>query len=269
MGGRPSKSANQAHCKSLWADRRRVEQRLAKVDAELKRLGEQAPEQEEPKVEAPVVVEKEPEIINIWAHDLSVVPGKTYRYRMTVEVYNPLFARKPELPEAQKSLADQFVLVSESSDWTQPLVVEPPLRLFVTNAQPPNTGALGGIGVGSAVAEVFRFHNGRWWQESFRVQPGDRIGGEKAAKGGSAVDYTTDWFVLDVVEVLAPDRSELERNFGATVVLQSLNAPETTTVRSPRDDYASAERRRLLDEVQLAELDKSAAAAGGGGSGGQ
>jgi hypothetical protein len=266
-----SSGANQARCKQLWAERRRVEERLAKVDAELKRLGEQVPEQEKPEVEAPVE-EKEPAIINIWAHDLSVVPGKTYRYRMTVEVYNPLFARKPELPEAQKSLADQFVLVSEPSDWTQPLVVEPPLRLFVTNAQPPNIGALGGIGVGSAVAEVFRFHNGRWWQESFRVQPGDRIGGEKAAKGGSAVDYTTDWFVLDVVEVLSADRSELERNFGATVVLQSLNAPETTTIRSPRDDYASAERRRLLDEVQLAELDKSVAAAdgaGGAGPGGQ
>jgi hypothetical protein len=175
---------------------------------------------------------------------------------MVMQVYNPLFGRKLELVKEQQPLAEQFTLTSEASDWSDPITVEPPLRVFVVNAQPPNLGAMGSTGQGSAMAEVYRFHNGRWWLERFRVQPGDRIGQSKAAKGGEAVDYGTDWFLLDVVEALATDDQETKRGFGATAVLQSLSAPALTASHSPKDDYGDPERKRLLDEVKFAELEK-------------
>jgi hypothetical protein len=255
---------NSVQCKSLWKQRTTFEKRLAQADAEIEKLQGQKPAV----VEKPAdeVVEDKPEdVINVWAHDLSVTPGKTYRYRMTVEVYNPLFGRKPALMREQQPLAEQFVLTSPPSEWTQPITVEPPLRVFVTNAQPANPGALGNIGVGNAQAEVYRFHNGRWWLERFRVQPGDRVGEAKAAKGGNEVDYSTDWFVLDVVEGLTTDDQDIKRGFGATVVLQSLSSPEVTASRSPRDDFSDLERRRLLDEVKLSELGDEEAVASSSG----
>jgi hypothetical protein len=35
----------------------------------------------------------------VWAHDMTVKPGKTYRYRMTLQLANPFFGHKPSLYE--------------------------------------------------------------------------------------------------------------------------------------------------------------------------
>ena len=105
-----------------------------------------------------------------WGHDLTVEPGRTYRYRFMIKVFNPFFGRKRSLVEDQQHLAESFTLSSAVSEWSEPIRVEPPLRVFITDASPPGNGRFGPT-LGKARAEVYRFYDGRQWMESFRVEP--------------------------------------------------------------------------------------------------
>ena len=253
-------------CKGSWARKKQFEAQIAKLDAEIQKITGQAAE----KPKATVEVAEEPEtIIDVWAHDLDVKAGKTYRYRLTVEVYNPLFGRKLDLIPEQQPLAEKFTLLSEPSEWSEPMTAQPPLRMFVTAARPSSQSGIG-MALGQVTAEVYRFHNGRWWLESFPVTPGDRVGETKASRGGEAVDYGTDWFVLDVVPTLGATRQDEDAGYGAMVMLQSMSDPSKIEWRSPRQDLANTERRSLNGSVKLADLESEAVAsadtgrAGGG-----
>src|SRR5262245_11421368 len=96
-GGTPGEG-NETLCKKHRARLKKLNERIANDEADLKRRQPDAPEAkpEAPKVE---VVQMGDEVM-IWAHDINVQPGKTYQYRFTVELYNPLFAHKPDLMPA-------------------------------------------------------------------------------------------------------------------------------------------------------------------------
>ena len=110
----------------------------------------------------------EADLIQVWAHDLSVEPGRTYRYRLAVNVYNPFFGRKRSLVESQEALAELFTLSSAVSEWSTPIRIHPPLRVFITQAS-VNSG--GPLRLGRAKAEVYRFYDGRQWRATFNVPP--------------------------------------------------------------------------------------------------
>jgi len=160
----------------------------------------------------------------IWAHDLDVRPGETYRYRFTVSYYNPFFARRLDLMEDQHTLADAITLPSMASEWSDPVTVELPQRIFIVEA---NAGT-GESGFGEVMAEVFRFYDGRWWRETFRVEPGLQIGNARRIRAAGSrvqdveVDFATEWFLLDVVPDLDADREAVERGRGARAVLQRI-----------------------------------------------
>ncbi len=272
---------NENLCKKHRKRLQALNEKIEKAEAELKRLQPDAPEAkpEAPKVE---VVQMGDEVM-IWAHDINVQPGKTYQYRFTVEVYNPLFAHKPDLMPAQQPLADKFTLVSQPSEWSAPITTEPPLRVFITQASANTVGGLDALPLGSAKAEVFRYFDGQWWKEAFTVQPGMRIGATKTprpeprdpkdkdakdakdAKPPTPIDYSTDWFVLDVVEDSLADREQQDSNQGAVVLLQSLSAEGVSQVRSPRDDAAN--QRQFLSEEGLSDRIGSVAIANRAGGG--
>lgn len=203
----------------------------------------------------------------VWAHDIGVQPGTTYRYRAIVDVYNPFFARGRQLVKAQAGLSDKIAMESLRSEWSKPVDVTPPVAFFVTRAIPGE----GPLGLGSARVEVYRLHDGKWRREEFSVSPGDRIGrasdsarvaaskevvaGE--AKGGGKddkdaataasgpIDFSTDWYIVDVVEDNTAERRPSSDQRTALVVIQKLDGQGRVEIRDPAREMGSDYRKRL------------------------
>lgn len=195
----------------------------------------------------------------VWAHDLDVQPGSTYRYRVVVDVYNPFYLRRMNLVDEQQSLAESMVFSSPAGEWSEPIQASAPLHPFITRAYAPGQerGAVAGHGMGHAVAEVYRFYDGRWWYSQFTLEPGQRVGAVRE-EAGASIDFGTDWFVLDIVEDTEGDGGSStgpgREGRAARVVLQHIISGEITEVRHPRTDLSNTDRLRLEDEIRFADV---------------
>lgn len=109
--------------------------------------------------------------ILLWAHDDTVKPAETYRYRVIYKMKNPLFN---SVNIVAKELSDQFDLVSPPSDWTQPVSV-PAITKFWIQAYRRD----------GANVDVYHWQNGEWTHKSVLIAPGDQVPG-------------TDWTLVDV-----------------------------------------------------------------------
>ena len=193
----------------------------------------------------------------VWGHDLEVQPGRTYQYRCVARVYNPFFGKGNQLVKEQDAagLSSAFTIDSAASDWSSEITVSPDVRFFVTKA----TVGDGSLGMGSAQIEVYKLLGGQWRRGEVSVQPGERIG-RVDDRGGSSVDFSTQFFVLDVVEDL-----DSERSAGATrdrrpglVVIGSMSGDDPE-IRIPAVDIGDVDRMRLRAQAEAAK------AAGQGG----
>jgi hypothetical protein len=228
-------------CVRLTKKWKELDNQVKRLEEELKRL---SPSTDLSNAGSVIDLAKD-KSLTVWAHDIWVKPGATYRYRCRVDAYNPFFARKRQLIPEQQKLSDQFVLASATSDWGRPVTVEPPVRFFVTDASEGG----GRLGLGSAKIELYRFFDGVRRAETVHVQPGDRIGGvvERRREGGVAIDFSTDWYVVDIL-----DDSGSEKQKGAQVILRRADDP-SLVVRVPVMDSSSSDRQRFADEVQAAK----------------
>ncbi|MFN0010017.1 MAG: hypothetical protein ACKVS8_00075 [Phycisphaerales bacterium] len=115
--------------------------------------------------------------IQVWAHDLSVERGKTYRYMVRVWATNPLFG-KSNVGADQQALAAQPALPSTDSAWTDPVRVDDEVMFFFTGAQDRGEGNAA-LGRGAqASGELFKFSWGYWRRLAVPLQPGDAPSGE-------------------------------------------------------------------------------------------
>jgi len=137
--------------------------------------------------------------VEVWAHDLTVEPGRTYRYKLVATVLNPLFQNQ-QLPEEQAeenkdrvSLAPTQIEI-EAADWSEPVTVEPKYHFFAVG---------GNASAQSAEVQVFTIFNGAMQAQSFQVQPGDPIGGvvERTFPDGSVhnIDMRVGAVMVDIV----------------------------------------------------------------------
>ncbi len=113
--------------------------------------------------------------VQLWAHDLGVQPGATYRYRTRVVLNNPLFRKGPVLDQQDAALqaaAKEPFARAEWSDWSAPVVVGASEYYFVTNADAD--GALTG-GRSGATVEVFKMYYGFYRKATLTLNPGDPI----------------------------------------------------------------------------------------------
>lgn len=108
----------------------------------------------------------------IWAHDLTAQAGKTYRYRTSVVITNPLYGNARSMAEASRPLASKPAVASPASEWSEPIRVLPDAVVFFTSAR--GTG-LGGEREATATAEVYRFHYGYWRGRTTTLRPGDAL----------------------------------------------------------------------------------------------
>ena len=168
----------------------------------------------------------DPPQVDLQVNDIDVEPGATYRYRMRVGVVNPLFNKRSLPEEQQAQYGEKFLLYSGWSDWSTPIPVEKMEHFFVL-------GASSTPSPGSANVEVWRYYDGQWRNEEFRVQPGDPVGEPQTVEVGyeqMTIDYSTDNFLVD-----------LDTDF--TIPGSTGNAPsETTRVLFMKDGDMVARR---------------------------
>jgi hypothetical protein len=123
------------------------------------------------------------------------------------------------------------------------------VRFFVTRA----IVADGSLALGSAQVEVYKLLGGQWRKSETSVQPGERIG-RIDNKGAQPVDFTTQYFVIDVVEDLdtsrGPSTAGKDRRPGL-VVVGSITGTGTE-VRFPYTDYEAPDRLKLRAQADAA-----------------
>lgn len=183
----------------------------------------------------------------VWAHDLGVEAGGTYRYRCRAVLFNPFFARGRQLLPEQQSLAEPFELPSSVSDWSDPVTIDPPVTFFVVQANDDG----GSLGFGEIRVQLYRYFEGALRSEQFSVQPGERIG-RTANVDGVSVDFGTDWYLVDVIaDPAAPEASGLDREDNATVVCRRLDGREQR-IEVPSRQRADPKRARLEVDLESA-----------------
>jgi hypothetical protein len=196
----------------------------------------------------------------VWAHDLGVQAGESYRYRAVARIYNPFFTNGGVLVEEQKSLGDPFAIGSAVSEWSEPYTVTPPIAFFVVDAVPGE----GRLGIGSATIDIYRYYDGVRRRERVAVQPGELIG---AGRSNEGIDFDTGFYLVDVVADPATERGGGDRRVAAIAIVQSATG-ETYQVRIPRDEVGSPMRAAFDDEIELARAEATAPAAPAGAAGG-
>ena len=111
--------------------------------------------------------------IKLWAHDVFVERGKTYRYQVVAIITNPYFGHSPAMVPAQaEKLAKAGIIRSPASEWTDPITVDPETLLFFTAATQDDPAAGRSA---TARAEVFQFKWGFWRRGAATLEPGDSV----------------------------------------------------------------------------------------------
>ncbi|MBT6270291.1 MAG: hypothetical protein HOI88_08100 [Phycisphaerae bacterium] len=188
------------------------------------------------------VIEEESEISSetilsgdlwVWAHDMTVEPGKTYRYRMTLQLANPFFGHKPSLYDEQKSLAESVTIASSTSAWTDAIEVQKSRQWFVVDSKMSDEGfSPSPSDRGYVTVETFEFSDGAWQSNERSVSVGQPL--EDTAIEGEEV-----WFILDVFEDTA----------GKLVLLQSIDSNEVL-VKRPGIESLRNDLRQLQQQVR-------------------
>lgn len=137
------------------------------------------------------------EQVAVWFHDDTVEAGKTYRYRMRVNLWNRYVGRTKAV--VNPADATRTEIVGAWSEPSDPITVTPETYFFVNGPVAGKSGAAG--------LDVWRWREGKWLKERFNVEVGDVIGGVKKVKVGvddegkderADVDFTTGAVVLDL-----------------------------------------------------------------------
>lgn len=237
----------------------RLTSRLAQLDSQLVRLQEDLLALDPQAVEEVVQGDGGMEVADlvtsdevlVWCHDLMVEQGKTYRYRVRIEMFNPFFGRGSLLLKGQAKLADVFTTGSTVSGWSKPVTIDPPVEFFVVRA----TDGSGSLGMGQARVEMYRYVDGKRLSETFTVQPGEEIGGVETVDG-VRVDFSSGWYLVDVVDDPAAVDGALDREDNARVVCRRLDG-ETMELLIPSDELRRPERSRLKYDADTAASSSS------------
>lgn len=101
-----------------------------------------------------------------WAYDDTAEPGRTYRYKLRVGIFNPV-AGTGQVSDEYARLADQAVLWSEFSEVTESVAVPAKLYFFPVGVQESS---------GTVNVQIFRYVLGYWYSRNFVIWPGEVVG---------------------------------------------------------------------------------------------
>ncbi len=185
----------------------------------------------------------------IWAHDVTVRPGMTYRYRMAVSMLNPLF-RYPHLDNEQYQMYFNSLMLpaSPASAWSPPITIDQESYFFVVKANQ---------GRGTADVEVWRVFDGAWRFVRFPVQPGDVIGKiQKMTVGNVAYDVNfriSNELVVDIDFNAPSTRPGNSTTTGLVVLDDATGLVQTKTVEDDNDDLTRGRLRAEATTSAVAE----------------
>ena len=138
-----------------------------------------------------------------WAHDDTTEPGRKYRYRIRIGLFNPV-AGKDVFSDEQKDLRNKVILWSKFSEPTGTIETPSRLAMFPMNIREVDK---------SLSVQISKYHLGKWYSEDFRVKPGETIGRIVANKSApeektsdissepAEIDYSTGALYIDAVTV--------------------------------------------------------------------
>ena len=120
-----------------------------------------------------------------WAHDDTLEPKKTYRYRIRLGVFNPV-AGTNQLSEQDISQQNKVTLWSDFSDVTEPVEIPGRSYFFARDIQDAAK---------TITVTVCQYVLGHWYSEDFKVSKGEVIGDvieteiekERPLRGRSAI----------------------------------------------------------------------------------
>ena len=206
--------------------------------------------------------EQDLDFIDVWTHDLTATPGKTFRYRCRVEIFNPFFGKKRQLVEQQKKLSDIATISTAISDWSAPVRV-PLHTMYYAEA-----GVIGDPAASSARQSasfcVYTLKNGLWHTISPNpsFEPGqslvfhrsDKSDSDTSAASNQEID--TGCFLVDIVD--DPNASpEKQRATLPGVILSRRDGTSDLEIRYPTREKLDADQlilKNLLEEAKSATL---------------
>lgn len=111
-------------------------------------------------------ITKMSEPLVFWAHDDTIEPGKSYRYRIRLGVLNPI-AGTDKFVEQDKRLRNKAILWSDFSQATKAVKIPEKLYFFPLNIREIAK---------SVTVQVYKYVLGHWYGQKFSVKPGEVIG---------------------------------------------------------------------------------------------
>jgi hypothetical protein len=151
--------------------------------------------------------------IDVIAHDDTVEPGKTYRYKVRYKLYNPIYKRPRVAPP---ELSAQYALVSVDSAWTKPVTMRPKVEFFLAS-----------INNDRGQFDVFEWEKGQMKKNTIQAAAGDAIG-------------ETGWSMVDV------------RGSGRKAYLMVMDESGQIVRRDPEKEKDNVRYQDLLDEIEFA-----------------
>lgn len=136
-----------------------------------------------------------------WAHDDTLAPGNSYRYRIRLGVFNPI-AGTNKFVEEDIDQKNQIVLWSEFSEIKE--IVKVPETLYFFPRDVKDAARV-------VTVNVKKYTLGYWYSKDFAVKPGDVIGKvadyepakeeKTVSTTPETIDYTTGMVLVDIVPV--------------------------------------------------------------------
>ncbi|CAN5700913.1 hypothetical protein BH11PLA1_BH11PLA1_08460 [soil metagenome] len=121
--------------------------------------------------------------LQVWNNDLTAERGRTYRYRVSLRISNPLYGQGRELSPKDDKFGKQLTLASAPGEWSDPVTVDPEVYYFITSAG----GKTALNATPNASAELYKFSYGYWRRARVSLDPGDAIAGKATTIDASKV----------------------------------------------------------------------------------
>lgn len=141
-----------------------------------------------------------------WAHDDTVEPGRTYRYRVRLGVLNPI-VQTDWFNEQDKAFTNKAILWSKFSSVTDPVKIPQRMYFFPLKAMEPTK---------TVNVEVAKYLLGYWYRKAFVVRQGESIGRVVENQTELSSTRKTTTAAEEQEEVTLPDR--IDYTTGAVVV---------------------------------------------------
>jgi len=185
----------------------------AQAQTILEQAGPKLQEQERKRQERLAAARQEgalPSLRPVWVHDLTVVPGRTYRWRVKFALLNSYVGNARKLKNRQD--AERVVIESDWSEPSEPVTIEPDLYFYLTSVSSGAFGQPADKSTLQARIEAYKWMRGRWIGATFRVGIGQPIVHEEHValperSGGELLPQTVRFDPQAVVVDIEPEKT--------------------------------------------------------------